>query len=260
MSPAPEHRVCALVPCYDHAATVAGVVGTLRGFMPVIVVDDGSTSDAAAVIAALGGAGDAADAAAGEHPVTVIRHEVNRGKGAAIITGLKAARQGGFTHALQADADAQHDLGATPRFVEASRAAPGAMVLGYPQYDDSIPRSRYYGRYLTHAWVWINSLSFKVKDSMCGFRIYPVDTTLDIAAASRGRIATRMAFDIEICVRAVRRGVAVVNEPVRVHYPAGGKSHFRLLRDNAEISWMHTRCFFAMLASLPRMLLGGGRR
>jgi hypothetical protein len=109
-----------------------------------------------------------------------------------------------------------------------------------------------YGRYATHIWVWINTLSFDIKDSMCGLRVYPVAAVTALAA--RRSIGARMNFDTDILVRLYWDGLAVVNLPTRVSYPADGVSHFRVWRDNVLISWMHTKLFFGMLPRIPSLL------
>ena len=114
-----------------------------------------------------------------------------------------------------------------------------------------MPKGRLYGRYLTHVWVWINTLSLAIKDSMCGFRVYPLVRTLAAIVPSIGK---RMDFDPEIAVRLVWAGTQVVNLPTRVTYPADGVSHFDVWRDNLRISAMHTRLFFGMLWRLPGLL------
>lgn len=250
-----EFRPCVLVPCFDHADTIGAVVDALRAELPVIVVDDGSGAACARAI------DQAVAQASGQgHPVHCVRLEENRGKGMAVIAGLRAAAEQGFSHALQVDADAQHDLGAVPRFVKLARNRPGALVLGVPEYDDNAPRSRVYGRYLTHVWVWINTPGFAIGDSMCGFRVYPVQPVLHVLDQARYAIAPRMGFDIEICLWCAWAGMGIVNAPVAVRYPVNGRSHFRLWHDNLEITRMHARCFFGMLARLPgRVLRRAGR-
>jgi glycosyltransferase involved in cell wall biosynthesis len=236
-------KVCAVVPVYNHAAPAAGVVAALGELaLPCVVVDDGSEPAAAASLARLAVPGR----------VEVVRHAENRGKGAAVISGLKRAAELGFSHALQIDADGQHEVAEAPRLLAAAAAAPDAVVTGYPRYDASVPRGRYYGRYATHVWVWINTLSRRIVDSMCGFRVYPIAPVLALVA--RQRVGERMDFDVEILVRLDWAGLAIINLPVSVRYPPGAVSHFRLWRDNALISAMHTRLFFGMLARLPRLV------
>ncbi|VTN12381.1 Uncharacterised protein [Raoultella terrigena] len=88
-----------------------------------------------------------------------------------MIRGLQAAAEAGYSHAVQVDADGQHAIEDIPQLLELARRHPAALISGQPIYDDSIPRSRLYGRWITHVWVWIETLSLQLKDSMCGFRV-----------------------------------------------------------------------------------------
>jgi glycosyltransferase involved in cell wall biosynthesis len=239
-------KVCAVVPVYNHAAPAAQVVAALGALsLPCIVVDDGSEAAAAASLARLAAPGR----------VELVRHAANRGKGAAVISGLARAAELGFSHALQIDADGQHDVAEAPALLAAAAADPAAVIIGYPRYDASVPRGRYYGRYATHVWVWINTLSRRIEDSMCGFRVYPIAPVLALLA--REPVGRRMDFDVEILVRLDWAGFRIVNLPVTVRYPPGTVSHFRLWRDNVLIGAMHARLFLGMLARLPRLV---GRR
>ena len=236
-------KLGAVIPVYNHGGPVVGVVAALCAHgLPVLLVDDGSEPGCAAVL----------DALAQQTGVTLERLHVNQGKGAAVMTGLHRAAQLGWTHALQIDADGQHDTGDVPTFAAACAAAPSNLICGYPVYDESVPKARLYGRYATHIWVWINTLSFELRDSMCGFRIYPLATTLRCMQGQH--VGHRMDFDTEIAVRLMWSGMRVTNLPTRVHYPKDGVSHFRLWRDNLLISAMHTRLFFGMLLRAPLLL------
>lgn len=239
-----DFKPCALIPVYNHwlvlRDTVADLVAT---GLPVILVDDGSDAKCKNSMAAI----------AGEfHQVTLITRPANGGKGAAIKDGLRAAQRLGFSHAVQIDADGQHNRGDVARFLTAARSHRDALVCGYPVYDDSIPKHRLYGRYATHIWVWINTLSLEIRDSMCGFRVYPVAASCRLL--DRAAIGDRMEFDGEFIVRWHWSGAPLVQLATAVTYPQDGISHFRLWRDNALISWMHTRLFFAMLIRLPMLL------
>lgn len=238
----------AVVPVYNHGDTVGAVVDALRTHgLAVILVDDGSDTATARKLDAL-----AAGMRGAEPPLRLTRHPKNRGKGAAMMMGFRLASETGASHVLQVDADAQHDLDVVPRFLEAARQHPGAVIAGYPRYDRSVPKGRLIARYLTHVWVWINTLSLRVVDSMCGFRLYPLAATLPLLPALHR--AARMDFDTEILVRLDWEGVPIVNLPVAVHYPADGVSHFRVWRDNVRISAMHARLFLGMLWRAPRLL------
>lgn len=235
---------CFIVPVYNHGATVGAAVAALaRHDLPIYLVDDGSEAITATVLDHL---------AASVPLVCLIRRPANGGKGAAVMSGMRAAFADGMSHALQVDADGQHDLAAIPGFLAAARAQPEALICGVPEYDASVPKGRLYGRYATHVWVWIETLSFAIQDSMCGFRVYPLAATQRLI--DEVRLGRRMDFDIEVLVRLFWRGVRIVNRPTRVIYPEGGISHFQAWRDNLRISWLHTRLFFGMLARLPLLL------
>ncbi|AHV34082.1 glycosyltransferase family 2 protein [Aeromonas dhakensis] len=231
---------CILIPCYNHAGPLAAVLARLAEFkLPCLLVDDGSEPVAAAAL----------DALAAQHPwVSLLRHPHNQGKGGAVMTGLRRAHELGFSHALQVDADGQHDLTDLPALLAEARQHPAALVSGRPLYDDSVPKGRLYGRYITHVWVWIETLSFAIKDSMCGFRVYPLASTC--ALLERVALGRRMDFDTEVMVRLHWAGVPMRFVPTRVIYPVDGRSHFRLFRDNLDISWMHTRLVCRLLWDL----------
>jgi glycosyltransferase involved in cell wall biosynthesis len=236
---------CALIPVYDHEHAVGAVVAAvLAHALPCILIDDGSGEACARVLDAL--------AAASPGRVWLVRHAHNQGKGAAVLSGFAEAARLGYTHALQIDADGQHCSADIPRFLQAAQAHPRAVVTGYPVYDESVPALRLYARYLTHVWIWINTLSFAIRDSMCGFRVYPVGQVCALAA--RRPLGRRMNFDPEILVRLYWEGARVVNLPTRVSYPLDGVSHFQAVRDNVLISRMHAMLFFGMLARLPVLL------
>jgi len=239
--------ICALIPTYDNPRTVRDAVLALRAHgLDVLVVDDGSGPENRAVCEAL-----AADGLA-----RVRRRDANGGKGAAVLTGLELARELGYERAFQVDADLQHDVERVPAFVAASDAAPDALVLGYPDYDESAPAGRLVGRRITTFFVRLEvGRRAHVADAMIGFRVYPV------AAALRTRPrCRRMGFDIEIIVRLVRAGTPVVNLPVAVRYPStaeGGVSHFRLVRDNLTFCGLHAwLCTAGVLGWARRRLFG----
>jgi len=239
-------KPCVLIPVYNHEHAIGDVVSEVLALnLPCILVDDGSSPDCAIVLDRL--------AEAAPDRIVLERHAVNRGKGGAALTGFHRAARAGYSHALQIDADGQHCVADIPRFLEHAAAQPQALIVGYPVYDESVPLVRFYGRYLTHVWVWINTLSLKIKDSMCGFRVYPLAPVVGLA--QRQKIGARMNFDTDILVRLYWDGIEIVNVPTRVGYPADGVSHFRVWRDNVLISRMHATLFFGMLLRLPRLLM-----
>ncbi|WP_317930852.1 glycosyltransferase family 2 protein [Halioxenophilus sp. WMMB6] len=237
-------RPCLLIPVYNHGSLIEATLSRLAPLaLDCLLVDDGSNADTAATL----------DRLAAELPwVTLFRQQPNQGKGVAVLRGIREARALGYSHALQVDADGQHAVEDIPQMLAMAEQEPLALISGAPIYDESVPKSRLYGRYVTHFWVWIETLSFSVIDSMCGFRVYPVAATDDLAQSRP--IGRRMDFDTDIMVRLYWRGVPVRFLKTRVLYPEDGISHFDLWQDNLRISGMHTRLVFGMLPRLPLLL------
>ncbi len=245
-------RPCILIPTYDNPVTIRGVVEHARRYLPdILVIDDGSHAEARA----------ACEALAREGLCVVHHHPENRGKGAAVKTGFQLARERGFTHAVQVDADGQHALERIPDFLALAAREPDTLILGRPSYDRTLHRGRYLARQVTRFWNYLEVLGPTIGDSMCGFRVYPIEAAL--AARTRG---DRMDFDVEIPVRMVWNGVKVRNEPVPVRYllpEQGGVSHYQTFWDTARISWTHTKLVLEGLWRLStwplRRLLGAGQ-
>jgi glycosyltransferase involved in cell wall biosynthesis len=237
-------KPCVLVPIFDHGETVGEVVAGLAPTgLPCLVVDDGSgpaTREALARVAR-------------EHPfVEVLRRPRQGGKGAALKTGYRAAAERGFSHVVQLDADGQHAVGDVSRFVEAMRKAPGALVLGVPVFDATVPRARLYARQLSRVLVWLACLSRAVPDPLCGFRGVPLAPTL----ALLDEVATGdwMDFEPELAVRLFWAGLPVVTLPTRVVYREDGLSHFSLRRDYPRLASLYTRLVATMLLRSPTLL------
>lgn len=243
-------KPCVVIPVFDHEHAIGQTVAELERFgLRCYLVDDGSGPACR----------DALDGLGARWPwVRVLRHDRNQGKGAAVRTGCEAAAADGHSHAVQVDADGQHDLDDLPRLLALAEASPDAVVTGIPIYDESVPKSRLYGRYLTHVWVWINTLSLEIRDSMCGFRVYPLAAALDLWRSAY--VGRRMDFDTEMLVRLYWRGVPLRQLPTRVTYPRDGVSHFDLLWDNVRLTAMQTRLGFGMLLRLPLLLMRLVRR
>ncbi|OAL75776.1 glycosyl transferase [Acinetobacter sp. SFB] len=235
---------CFVIPVYNHPHHIQALVTHLNQFqIPIILVNDGSDAVCTAILH---------DIQAKHSWVELVEHSHNQGKGKAVSSGLRHAHALGFSHALQLDSDAQHDWQDVAKFLKISQQNPQAMVIGQPIFDESVPKKRLYGRYATHIWVWINSLSFDIKDSMCGFRVYPLLSTIQVLDSAK--FQPRMGFDSEILVRLKWAEVPFMNVPTKVVYPEDGISHFKLWRDNIGISQAHLHLFGGMLLRLPKLL------
>lgn len=245
-SPSASHLV--LIPSYNPGPKVYETVrAARRHWNPVWVVVDGSSDGTAE------GLLEMASADSGLHVIVLPE---NSGKGAAVLRGLDAAAARGFTHVLTMDSDGQHPAELIPEFMTASTRTPGCMVLGVPVFDASAPSLRVKGRRVSNWWANLETLWAGIGDSLFGFRVYPVEP---LRKVMRGQPwMRRFDFDPEAVVRLCWRGVKPVNMAAPVRYftvEEGGVSHFRYLRDNALLTWMHTRLFVGFVARLPVLLL-----
>lgn len=245
---APSRTHLVVIPSYNTGAKVYETVrDARRQWAPVWVVVDGSTD----------GTAEGLQRMAAEDPqLKVIVLPENRGKGSAVLAGLQAAQQAGFTHALAMDSDGQHPADLIPAFMQESQARPDAMILGKPVFDASAPLLRVRGRRVSNGWTNLETLGAGVGDSLFGFRVYPIAEL--VAVMRRQPWMRRFDFDTEAVVRLAWRGVAPVNVDAPVKYlrpEEGGVSHFNYLRDNALLTWMHTRLVLEFLMRLPLLVL-----
>lgn len=201
LSPATRSfRPCALIPTYDNPSTVAEVVRGARRHLPVIVIDDGSGPEAAAILRALPG-------------VHLVRHARNRGKGAALRTGFEAARGLGFSHAISLDADGQHFPEDLPSLVRASQKDPAALILGVRDLTAAgAGWGSRTGRLLSNAWLaWAGGPL--LPDTQTGFRVYPLNEI-----AHLGLQGERYDLEVEVLARAAWAGLPLRSHPIRVRY------------------------------------------
>jgi len=247
MTPASSTHLV-LIPSYNPGERVYATVHAARAqWSPVWVVVDGSTD----------GSGERLQAMAAADPgLRVVVLPANRGKGAAVLEGITQAAAAGFTHALTMDSDGQHPAALIPEFMRASQARPEAMVLGRPVFAADAPRLRVNGRKVSNGWANLETLWTGIGDSLYGFRVYPIAPLARVMAGQRWM--RRFDFDPEAAVRLCWAGVPPVNLDAPVRYFAadeGGVSHFKYLRDNALLTWMHARLFLGFLWRLPLLLL-----
>jgi len=212
---------CLIVPHFNHHEQFSRFLPSLAATgLTCIIVDDGSEPHSYAQVAEVVEKFD---------NVFLFAHEENRGKGAAVKTALCYALQYGCTHCIQIDADGQHNAQDIQRFVDVSRALPEKMICGRPTFDESVPKVRLYGRKITDFWVVLETLSFSIKDGLCGFRVYPL-------------------------VKAIWAGGNLKFIDTAVRYPEAGVSHFNYLRDNLVLVRLHLRLLFGALIRLPLLV------
>ena len=245
MSPSTTHLV--LIPSYNTGETVFRTVREARQYWePVWVVVDGSTD----------GTDEGLRRMAAQDPgLKVFVLPQNQGKGSAVLHGLHAAAEAGFSHALAMDADGQHPADLIPQFMALSQQHPDAAILGRPVFDASAPALRVGGRKISNWWTNLETLWQGVGDSLFGFRVYPVNPLREVM--ENNHWMRRFDFDTEAVVRLCWRGIRPLNVDAPVKYlrpEEGGISHFNYVRDNILLTWMHTRLFFGFLVRLPLLL------
>lgn len=230
-----------IIPTYRHVHALPKLLKFLKDSdIPVILVDDGNTEEIATALSRM---------VEGDETVHLERRAENGGKGKAVKDGFQIAQRLGWTHAIQMDADGQHDLNAIHPMLKLVSDHPDCVICAVPQYDETVPKARRIGREITHFWVRLETMGNEISDSMCGLRAYPLADTLKIV--SREFIGNRMDFDTEIIVQLNWRGLRTIEYPVRVTYPEENVSNFRMLADNVRISLMHTRLFLQAPFRVP---------
>mgnify|MGYP001029211533 CR=1 FL=1 len=222
-------RWCIVIPCHNEERAIGGVLnGAQRLGVPICVVDDGST--------------DATHKIVSRHPgVTLLRHDGRHGKGEALRTGLRAARQSGFEAVLTMDGDGQHQADDVPYMLAAAKRHPGSLVIGARMLDTERQlRARHLANRVAD-WGISWACARGIADTQSGQRWYPpavlemADTTTD-----------GFAYEASLLIRACREaGVDVVSVPIPSRYGAQFRhSHFRPLLDVARITWATSRHLF----------------
>lgn len=243
VSPGGKHLV--VLPSYNSGSQLIRTVeAAVAKWTPVWVVIDGSTDGSAEQLEArrIGG-------------VRVLRMPGNTGKGGSVLEAFREAKASGFDHALVMDADGQHPAEEIAPFMDLSRQHPGSFIAGVPIFGADAPRERVAGRRVGNTLAAIETLGRGARDSLFGFRVYPIEASLKIL--ERTGTGRRFDFDTVLAVRLAWAGVPTINRAVPVRYPPredGGVSHFRYLRDNLLLARVHAGLFFQLLPRIPRLL------
>ena len=236
-----------IIPCYNPGTKVIDVVRQVRQHWgPVWVVTDGSTDESTQLLL---------EESQKDSDLKVWVRDINGGKGSAVLYGITEALKQGYTHALTLDADGQHPAYLIPTFMAQSIAEPHQLVLGKPVFDAHAPALRVNGRKVSNAWANLETLGAGIGDSLYGFRVYPMQELKTVML--KNRWMRRFDFDPEAAVRLCWEGLQPFNMDAPVKYfnaEQGGVSHFKYLRDNTLLTWMHTRLFLEFLVRMPSLI------
>ena len=225
------HKNCIVIPVYNNPKTIEKVVyEALKTNSIVVVVDDGSTPEVRLNINE-------------DESLYLLRHPENSGKGSAILTGGKKARELGFASFFVVDGDGQHYPHEIGNFTGKDLA--NCIVIGCRRFAANVPGSSKFGRRFSNFWIWTET-GLRLDDTQSGFRSYPV-SILDLPIEKR-----RYDFEIEVLVRHVWNGGCIEEVAIDVHYPKAGErvSHFDAVKDNLRLSRLHSRLFFKNILRL----------
>lgn len=217
------NRFTVIIPTYNNFNTIKRVVDdVLAHDYNLIVVDDGSSTPLEDIL-------DKKD------NLIVLRHDVNRGKGSAILTGLKKAKELGYTHVISMDGDGQHLASQVQYLIEACEG--DQIIIGARNFEiDNVPNGSKFGRWFSNFWAtWDTEQT--IEDSLSGFRLYPV-TVLDLDIRT-----TRFDWEMEVLVKHAWRGKKIKEVIVECYYPSPEErvSHFKKFWDTAAIVMVHIR-------------------
>jgi len=225
------HKTCIVIPVYNNPTTIEETTyKALKTNSIVIVVDDGSTPSVTLNIDE-------------DESLYLLRHDINAGKGEAILTGGQKAKELGFDSFFVVDGDGQHFPHEIQNFV--GKDLDNAIVIGCRRFGENVPGSSKFGRKFSNFWIWTET-GLHLDDTQSGFRSYPV-SVLDLNIEKR-----RYDFEIEILVRHVWGGGYIEEVEIEVYYPTPDErvSHFHALQDNVRLSKLHSRLFFKNMLRL----------
>ena len=199
--------IVALIPAHDEAPRIGAVVAAAGEHLPVLVVDDGSSDETAAVARAAG--------------ADVIEQRPNQGKGAALRTGFRRALDDGAEAILTLDADGQHDPAEIPPFL-AARAVdpPPDLVIGARDFRAMPPLRRLSNTAGGLLFSW--AVGRRIPDNQSGFRL----VSRRLAEATLASDEAGFAFEVEQITTCIRMGGTIAWVPIRTIY-AGAPSHIR---------------------------------
>jgi glycosyltransferase involved in cell wall biosynthesis len=231
MTPQPQ-KAAVIIPTYNHGSRVLAVIADARRLgLPIIVVDDGSTDDTWSKLTTCNG-------------VQALRHKRNRGKGAALLTGMRAAAARSARWAVTLDADGQHRAHDATNLLAAIPDGQRPIVIGRRRVMAEAPWTSRAGREFSNFWVWVAGAPW-LHDTQSGLRIYPLPETLTLGVRAR-----RYQYEIEVLAKAAWAGASILEVPVEVIYQRGAAriSHFKpgldFLRNTATFYHLITRRVF----------------
>ncbi len=219
-----DSAVLALIPAWNEAPRIEPVLRGTLGYLPVLVVDDGSSDETARVAEAAG--------------ATVVRHATNLGKGAALRTGFAWALEHGYGAVLTLDADGQHDPADIPQFLDAYARGAGELIIGRRCFQ-VMPFPRQFSTPLG-TWLLSRALAQPIYDNQSGFRLYTRRFLETVHPRAAG-----FELEVEVITQAVCQGLSIGWVEIRTIYGIAKRSYFHPLRDSTTFFRMVWRAYRA---------------
>lgn len=240
-------NLCVIIPTYNNATTIVRMIQDVSRYCRnIIVVSDGCTDETDDLIAKSG------------CQVELVTYKQNRGKGHAIVCGLRKAMEMGFTHAITMDADGQHFAEDIPLLVAGMKANDDAIIIGSRNLEEeNMPRRSTFANKFSNFWFRLQT-GTDLPDTQTGFRLYPLTNLCNLSL-----ITSRYEGELALLVLSAWRGTEIVPISVRVYYPKKEErvSHFRPVYDFVRISILNTvLCVLALFYGWPKKLLKTIRR
>lgn len=217
------NNIAVIVPTYNNFNTIENVVNDiLQHKYFTIVVDDGSSKKLSDILTP-------------NENLVVLRHKINSGKGAAITTGVKKAKELGFDFVVSMDGDGQHLASQITYLVEAYEN--NEIIIGARNFEISnVPNGSKFGRWFSNFWACWDT-GYKITDSLSGFRVYPI-SILELPIKT-----SRFDWEMEVIVRHADANGKIKEVIIECYYPTAQErvSHFRKFWDTAAIVWVHVQ-------------------
>ena len=236
-SETPDIELCAIIPTYNNAGTIRQVISDVTAYcQDVIVVNDGSTDETAAILDGLSSV------------ITLVTYPKNRGKGHALIEGFRKAKEMGFTHAITIDADGQHFADDIPLLIKKMKEQPEGIIVGCRNLtEENMPRQNTFANRFSNFWFRLQT-GIALPDTQSGFRLYNLSSLRLL-----GLITSRYEAELELLVFSAWAGFPISSVNVRVYYPPQEErvSHFRPVYDFFRISVLNTILCLCALVIRP---------
>lgn len=235
-------RPCVIIPTYNNEGTIANMIKSVWTFCKdIIVINDGCTDGTNDILRSF------------QYPITVVSFHQNRGKGHALVIGLKKAMAMGYSHAITIDADGQHFASDIPSFISEMERCPNALIMGNRNLNEkNMPRGNKFANNFSNFWFLLQT-GIHLADTQSGFRLYPLTQLHGL-----NLITSRYEAELELLVMAAWRGTKIVSIPIKVYYPPIEErvSHFRPTYDFVRISILNViLCIGAIIYGWPMYII-----